>query len=928
MPAIRSSSYRFLPLLMMALLSGAVSTGCSKTKTSQDYLADAQGYHAKGDDKSAVIQLKNALQKDASNGDARYLLGTIYSNNGNLAAAEDELHKALSSAREKDKVQNALGQIYLQRGEFQKIIDEMKPVPAMKGEELAVLLVLRGDAYLGLNKQDDAGTSYAGALMAVPGFADAVLGQARLAAAGNKPDETMKLIDQVIAAKSDNVKAWLMKGDMLRAKADPEGAAKAYAQVLKIDGNNIAAHVNLASMALDAGKMDEAQKEIDALAKIQPNNLMGRYLQAMLHFREKKFAAARDDLEQVLKGAPDHMPSLLLMGAVSFELGSFEVAQKDLGRFVDAFPNNAYARKLLAQTLLKMKQPDGALKALGPMLNDAHADLQTDAIAADAYMQAGQYAKAVQYLEKAVAANPKNSDLRMQLGLARLAGGQTDGAIADLEAAARLDPAKLEAENALALTYLGKKDYDHALSTIQTMIMKDPKNPAYFNLQGAAYVGKNDIPGARKSFESAMTTSPGYVPAALNLGQLDLKDNPEAARKRFEGVLSIDKSNVQAMLYLSAIAKNAGNDKEFVDWLEKATKANPAALQPWNMLTDYYLQQKNQKEAVAHAEAAANANPKSPEALDLLGSTQLAIGKMDDAVATYKKLLELVPRSPLANYRLGVALSAGKDVDAAANSFARALELKPDYVEAADALVGTDIRAGKYAAALKVASDFQQRFPKAPEGLLLEGDVAMAQKEFEKASSAYGKAQAVGKTTVGAIKLHGALTLAGKVKQADDGLLQWLHVHPKDVMARNYMGDMLLREGNLKGAEEQYQAVLQVQPDNLAALNNLAVLYQKTNDPKAEEMARRAYKLAPEAPEIMDTLGWILAGKGDVKEGLDLLQKAVTLAPNAPDIHYHYAAALVKAGDKAKAKDELTKLVSSGKNFPQLQEAKALLGTL
>lgn len=926
MPVARSRNHR--NVLIMALLAGAISAGCGKTKTSQDYLADAQGYHAKGDDKSAVIQLKNALQTDANNGDARYLLGTIYGSTGNLAAAEDELHKALASAQDKDKVQNALGQIYLQRAEFQKIIDEMKATPAMKGEELAALLVLRGDAYLGLNKQADAGASYADALKAVPNFADAVLGQARLAAAGSRLDDAMKLVDQVIAGKPDNVKAWLMKGDLLRVKSDPEGAAKAYGQALKIDGNNIVAHVNLASMALDAGKMDEAQKESDALAKIQPNNLMGKYLQAMLHFRQKKFAAARDDLEQVLKNAPDHMPSLLLMGAVSLELGSLEVAQKDLGLFVNAFPNNAYARKLLAQTLLKMKQPDEALKALGPMLGDAHADLQTNALASEAYGQAGQYVLAVQYLEKAVAGNPRDADLRMQLGLARLSAGQGDRAIADLEVATKLDPNKLEAENALALTYLGRKDYDHALAAIQFMLKKDPKNPAYFNLQGAVYVGKNDIPNAKKSFESAIAASPGYVPAAINLGQLDMKDNPEAARKRFEGVLNTDKNNVQAMLYLSAIAKNSGNDKEFVDWLEKATKADPAVLQPWGILTGYYLQQKNQKEALSHAEAAANANPKSPEALDLLGSTELSIGKTDEAVATYKKLKELVPRSPLANFRLGTALALGKDADAAASSFARALELKPDYVEAADALAGVYIRAGKYAEALKVANNFQQRFPKASEGLLLEGDADMAQKQFEKASAAYGKAQAVDKTTVGAIKLHGAMTLSGKAKQADEEMLQWLRAHPKDVVARSYMGDVFVRQGNAKGAEEQYQAVLQVQPDNPGALNNLAVLYQKTNDPRAEEMARHAYKLAPENPQIMDTLGWILAGKGDVKEGLDLLQKAATLAPGAPDIHYHYAAALAKSGDKAKAKDELTKLVSSGKNFPQLQDAQALLKTL
>ncbi len=926
MPADRRSNHR--NILMMALLAGVISTGCSKTKTSQDYLADAQAYHAKGDDKSAVIQLKNALQKDANNGDARYLLGTIYSDTGNLAAAEDELHKALSNAKDREKVQNALGQIYVQRGEFQKIIDEMKVDPALKGNELAALLVLRGDAYLGLNKLDDAGKSYADALKAVPNFADAVLGQARMAAASNKFDETMKLIDQVIAGKPDYIKAWIMKGDMLRMKADPEGAAKAYGEALKIDGNNIPAHVNLASIALDENKLDQAQKEIDALAKIQPNNLMGKYLHAMLQFREKKFATAKDDLEQVLKSAPDHMQSLLLMGAVSLELGSLEVAQKDLGRFVGAFPNNAYARKLLAQTFLKMKQPDDALKTLDPLLNGKNADMQAYAIASDAYIQEGQYGKAVQYLEKVAASNPKDAQLRMQLGLARLAGGQTDQAIADLEAAAKLDPSKLQAENALALTYIGRKDYDRALSTIQLMLKKDPKNPATLNLQGAAYVGKNDVASARKSFEAAMAASPGYVPAAINLGQLDMKDNPDAARKLFEGVLNTDKKNVQAMLYLSAIAKNAGNEKEFLDWLEKATKADPAALQPWGILTGYYLQKKDQKEAVSHAEGAANANPKNPEALDLLGSTQLALGKTDDAVATYKKLLELVPRSPLANYKLGVALSSGKDADATASAFARALELRPGYVEAADALVGVDIRAGKYANALKVATDFQQRFPKAAEGYLLEGDVAMSQKQFEKASAAYGKAQALDKTTVGAIKLHGAMTAEGKARQADASLMQWLNAHPKDVLARSYMGDSYLREGNAVQAKAQYQAVLQIQPDNVVVLNNLAVLYQRSNDPKAEELARHAYKIAPNSPAILDTLGWILAGKGDVKEALDILQKAVSLASDAPDIRYHYAAALAKSGDKAKAKEELSKLVTSGKKFPQLQDAEALLKTL
>lgn len=914
---------------MIALLSAVVVSGCSKTRSSRDYLNDAQSYHAKGDDKSAVIQLKNALQKDANNGEARFMLGTIYSGSGNLAAAEDELKKALPNVKDKEKVQNALGEVYLGRGEFQKIIDEMNPVSQIKGRALATLLVLRGNAYLGLNKRDAADSSFVEALKADPGFAGAILGQARLAVSENKPDEAMMLVGQALLKEPRNIAAWIMKGDLLRAEANANGAAEAYRQALKVDGNSIQPHVNLASLSIDLGKLDEAQQEIDALSRVQPNNLMGKYLQAMVHFRQAKFTAARDDLARVLQAAPDHMPSLLLMGAVSFELGSYETAQKDLGRFVDAFPNNAYARTILARTLLKMQQPDGALKALAPMLNDAHPDPQASEIALEVYMQTGEYDKAIQYLEKEVAKDPKNADLRAQLGLSRLAGGQTERAVADLEAAVKLDPGQLKAENALALTYLGKKDYDHALTVTQIMLKKEPKNPTFYDLQGAAYVGRGDLVNARKSFEAALAAEPSYTPAALNLGQMDMKDNQtQVARKRFEDILTRDKNNVQAMLYLSVIAKNAGQQKEFVDWLERASKADPAAMQPWTGLTGYYLQQKNQKEAVAHAQAAVTANPKSPVALDLLGSTQLAIDQVDAAVATFNKLAELVPRSPLAYYRLGIAKAAGKDVDGAAASFARALVLKPDYVEAVEALVALNVKNGKYDEAQRAAQDFQTRYPKSPEGVILEGDMEMAQKHYEQSAKLFDRAQKIAGTTAGAIGLHRASSLNGKGPSADAVFQQWLKAHPDDMLARSYMADVYLREGNDKAAIEQYQILLGKNPDNLMALNNLAVLYQQVNDPKAEEVARHAYKLASGSAGVTDTLGWILVGQNDIKEGLELLHKAALLAPTATVIHYHYATALVKAGDKEKARQELKQLIASGKDFSQLAQAKLLFKQL
>ncbi len=79
-----------------------------------------------GERKSAVIQLKNALQKDPNNVDARYMLAGIYNQTGDPVSAEKELRKALSLGLAADKVKADLGKSLLLQGQYQKALDETK----------------------------------------------------------------------------------------------------------------------------------------------------------------------------------------------------------------------------------------------------------------------------------------------------------------------------------------------------------------------------------------------------------------------------------------------------------------------------------------------------------------------------------------------------------------------------------------------------------------------------------------------------------------------------------------------------------------------------------------------------------------------------------------------------------------------------------
>jgi FimV-like protein len=126
-------------------------------------------------------------------------------------------------------------------------------------------------------------------------------------------------------------------------------------------------------------------------------------------------------------------------------------------------------------------------------------------------------------------------------------------------------------------------------------------------------------------------------------------------------------------------------------------------------------------------------------------------------------------------------------------------------------------------------------------------------------------------------------------------------------------------------AIKHYKYLLDKQPNNPALMNNLAWAMGQAKDPKAIELAEQAYKLAPEQPTIIDTLGALLVAKGDVDRGLELLQKASSLAPKNPTVKLNLAKALIKAGKAPDARKELEEIISLGEKLPAANEARALL---
>ena len=204
----------------------------------------------------------------------------------------------------------------------------------------------------------------------------------------------------------------------------------------------------------------------------------------------------------------------------------------------------------------------------------------------------------------------------------------------------------------------------------------------------------------------------------------------------------------------------------------------------------------------------------------------------------------------------------------------------------------------------------------------------MAQQKPALAAKSYERAYALNKTSQHAIKLHAALRLAGREKEADAHIAQWLNGHQTDTDAHAYLAQTFLEKGQNKQAIRHYEAILQHEPKDVRAMNNLAWAYQQEKDSRALPLAEKAYAVEANSPAILDTLGWILVERGELARGVGLLQKAVSLAPDAADIRYHLAQALAKSGEKEKARSELQRVLGTGKAFSKEKEARALLTEL
>ena len=918
----------------IVLLLCSTSLGACDSKSAEQYIRAAEADRAAGRMSAAIIDVKNALQKDPKNLSARVLLARFYLELPDPDGAEAELLRAQQDGGDATLIAKPLAETELMLGKPQQAIKETEIADTAASGLKASLLAIRGSALMAIGEMSSAEDAFEAALKADPRSVDALAAFARYRLVrGDLPAARQSLAEaQKLEPRSASLLS--LRGDVDFASGDATASEQAFQEMLAVASWSLPARIGMARAQIAENKLKEAAVNLDTVLRSAPNHPNTNYLRALAAYRDNDFARAQTHIQRVLTTTKDSPPVLLLGGATAYALKQYEQANALLSRYVYLVPNNVQGRKLLAASQVAIGHSADAVKTLSPAVSPTVEDPQLLAMIGEASARSGDLEAGRHYLSMAVTQAPNNVPLRTELGLTEMNVGETDLGVEDLEKAATQDPEALRPDIVLFFAQFHKKDYDKALEVaerIQRIQKGHPAEAVGFSLAGLARFAKNDVDGARADFLKARELRAGDPLALRMLASLQVREgNLTAAKQYLQEILTSNPQDVGAYIGLAEVEAQSGHREQTQATLETAIHQNPDSPALRIALGRFFLDVGKGQDALNAIGPALTTNPKEPALLEIAGRAQLSLKNYDEATNAFRTLVVLQPQSTLAHRYLAEISAIAGNLDMALAEAHKAVELGPKDAGAKFTLARVYLTQKDYANARKVADDLATQLPQDANVAELRGSIALADSRPEDAIAEFKRELAI--TDSGLVRTHlaDAQAKAGRLTDAESTLLPWVEAHPEDGVARLALGNTYSRLNRFADAQAQFAAVLEKNPENAAVENNLAHLMAANGETVAAlEHARHAATLAPQSPEILDTLGVILLKSDKIDEAVETLRKAVAARPQGdPEIRFHLVQSLIRAGNRDDARENLRAVLKSEQPFKDREEAEKLLAEL
>lgn len=910
-------------------LASLVLAGCGAFLTPHARIERAQREMQGGKWRDAAFDLRAVLQKDSHNIQAWLLLAQLSLDSADPIGAQSALNHAIGAGAKRPQVDDLRARTWLATGNAKALLDALAHGTINLPQPNRTVMFAR--ALLATGQANQAISALQPLVASQPGLTEA---RDLLAESLTQESKFPAALEQLNAAMQRDPKSpepLLVEGRIFewlgQFPAAERSLARALARMPAAEpiAHRLTALIALTESRLALGEVDAAATSQTALSKLEPLAPETLVLDARINLARGKLQAGTDELERVVVHSPDFVQARMLLGAAFLQRGDMQQAQQQLQRVVEQTPDNIQARKLLAEVQLKLGQPDAALSVLTPALSARTLDPQLLSLVGDAASRTGNSQALIQALERSAREHPHDPHAAVNLAAVYLSTGQSEQALALLEKTP--DQGDLRRDQLLVAALLATRGPSAAGKAVDQLLAAHPHDAGVLNLAAAYSVSQNQLDRARAQLRDALANRPDDVTSLITLARVEqAAGDPAAAQRRLSAALA---AHPDVLAIRFALADALARTRAFAQARSVLEAAKAARTEPAVQfeLARVALAQGDMNQANTALDQAIAVRPSDAAVIEEAGMLLLQANQYDAALARFARAAALAPGNDAYWLNSARAQLALNQSPAARASLEKAAQLHPHWLPVVSALALIDLRQGNGHAALSRVDALLADQPRDPGALELKGDVEAAVGQPAAAVAAYTDAQQLRPSAPLAVKLYSAELASHAVNPAQP-LEQWLEHEPNDWRVRDVLGNYWLAVHSPQQAVAQFKLVIAAAPEDVLALNNLAWAMSQIGDPHAQSLAERAYRLAPKAAAVNDTLGWILVRRGQNAAALTYVERAVQLDPKAPELEYHYAYALAKTGQPAQARAILSRILSSPKPFDSRREAQRLLASI
>lgn len=865
---------RALAFLLVSLM--IVSCGKSTDANPEEALRfyrSAVTYEGQGQFHAAIIEARNAIQKNPEDTAGYILLAKIYNKVGSFDSTQKLLQPLLEK---KPSVGLELAESYINSNKFRSAINALSqyPVDLIKDVQSAVRMqVILAECSIRLGDKVSYEASLA-ELKKIPqaSFDVLALDAQYLLSQGSKEGAQLKF-DQLAKGNDATAKTYLLVGNFELQQNQLSKAEDYYTKALSLLPNTDVMTVErravlaqLTEALIQQGRTSEAYRYQKILADANPEGVVAqqKFSDALELYRQSKFTEAEKLLSEIREQFPNDKNSAMLMGLVQFQQGQDNRAIELFDKYIDTENASSVVIQTAALAKFRVKKMDEAVvllkKSVASQPDNADilatyglALLDLDPTSAD-----GQKA-----LEKSLAINPSKHRLRLALAKRHFVMKNIEQGLAQLKTAYKALPLDFVLQEAYLKALMQNGKNEDVKQEIALFQKEYPTNPRSSFIEGWFKLVVKDYPGAETAFVKALSVKGSEEKSFAYSGLAELyliQKQPQKAINTLQLLINEDPSNIANYAKWYQLVRELKREQEAQVFLtELESKSN--TWQPSAVLAQVMLEQQQAAEAVKYIERALLRSGNSANVKQL-------------AAQTYQ------------NY--GIWLVGQKKSSDAKVQFLKSLTLYPENAQFLSTVIRFELEQKNFTEAQKLLDQFTETKENQYERLFFQGMIRMAEGKADEAVEFYKKSWAHTPTDAVAEVIYQHFQGKGQKVDADKFLDEWSQKLQKSYSAALLQAVNAQNNKKTADALRWYEKAIEISPNMPIPLNNLAWMYYEANDERALAYAEKAAAIAPNVAPILDTYGWILVEKGQLIKGIEILKKALDLAPDNAEVRSHY----------------------------------------